>query len=141
MQNPGRIHIELLKRAIRYLKGTTDRGLLYCFTVTPSRNGVYGYYDAAHADDIDTRRSTMAYVFFFSGAVISWQSKLHTYVTTSTNHSEYCAAAKAAREVAGEAFLFTGAGCFGVSHRAVQRQRWCHRYGLQSRSARCIQAR
>ena len=40
----------------------------------------------------------MAYLFFYEGCVISWHSKLHSYVTTSTNHSEYCAAAKAAAE-------------------------------------------
>ncbi len=40
----------------------------------------------------------MAYVFFYEGCPVSWNSKLHSYVTTSTNHSEYCASAKAARE-------------------------------------------
>ena len=40
----------------------------------------------------------MGYNFFFEGCAISWHSKLHTYVTTSSNHSEYCAGAKAARE-------------------------------------------
>ena len=98
MANPGEKHVQGLKRLLRYLAGTVDQGLLYSFAASPPREGVYGYYDAAHADDIDTRRSTMAYVFFYEGCPISWHSKLHTYVTTSTNHSEYCAAAKAARE-------------------------------------------
>ena len=43
-------------------------------------------------------KSTLAYLFFFEGCAISWNSKLHTVITTSTNHSEYCAAAKAAKE-------------------------------------------
>ena len=43
-------------------------------------------------------KSTLAYIFFLEGCPISWYTKLHTYITTSTNHSEYCAAAKAARE-------------------------------------------
>ena len=30
----------------------------------------------------------MAYIFFFSGATISWRTKLYTFVTTSSNHSE-----------------------------------------------------
>ena len=59
---------------------------------------MYGFFDASHADDVDTRRSTIAYVFFFSGCAISWKSKLHTFVTTSTNHSELVAAAMAGRE-------------------------------------------
>jgi hypothetical protein len=57
-----------------------------------------------------TRRSTMAHVFFFSGCIISWHSKLHSYVTTSTNHSEYCAAAKAAREAKWLEKIFTAIG-------------------------------
>ena len=98
MQNPGPKHVQALKRALRYLKKTTDKGLVYDFSKYPPRKGIYGYYDASYADDVDTRRSTLAYVFFYEGCPISWNSKLHSYVTTSTNHSEYCAAAKAAKE-------------------------------------------
>jgi hypothetical protein len=98
MHNPGKIHITALKRVLRYLNGTSDYGLVYNFSVEPKKKGIYGYYDAAHADCPDTFRSTLAYVFFVEGCPISWHSKLHSYITTSTNHSEYCAAAKAARE-------------------------------------------
>ena len=98
MSNPGRRHLFYLKRVLRYLKGTLNRCLVYDFAGQVPRSGVYGYYDAAHADDIDTRRSTMAYLFFFEGCPISWKSKLHSFVTLSTNNSEYCASAKAARE-------------------------------------------
>ena len=59
---------------------------------------IYGLYDAAHADCPDTLKSTLAYLFYFFCCVISWRSKLHTYVTTSTNHSETCAAALASKE-------------------------------------------
>jgi hypothetical protein len=102
MHNPGREHIVALKRLLRYLKGTADYGLKYDFSTAASTagalKGVYGYYDAAHADCLDTMRSTLAYVFFFCGCPISWHTKLHSVITTSTNHSEYCAAAKAAKE-------------------------------------------
>ena len=40
----------------------------------------------------------MGYIFFYYGCPIAWSSKLATYVTLSTNHSEYCAAAKGARQ-------------------------------------------
>ena len=40
----------------------------------------------------------MGYVFFYSGCAISWSSKLHTFLTTSTNDSEYCAGAKSGKE-------------------------------------------
>jgi hypothetical protein len=71
---------------------------------------VYGYYDAAHADCPDTFRSTLAYVFLFSGCPISWNTKLHSYITTSSNHSEYCAAAKAAKEAKWWHTLLTAIG-------------------------------
>jgi hypothetical protein len=102
MHNPGREHIVALKRLLRYLKATANYGLKFDFSNTNStagaQLGVYGFYDAAHADCLDTMRSTLAYVFFFCGCPISWHSKLHSVITTSTNHSEYCAAAKAAKE-------------------------------------------
>ena len=98
MHNPGPKHVVYLKHLLRYLKGSKLRGLTYDFSNGSPRAGVYGYYDAAHTDDRDTRRSTMAHLFFYEGCCISWKSKLHTYVTTSTNHSEYVASAKAAKE-------------------------------------------
>ena len=98
MQNPGPEHFKLLKRTLRYLSKYKDRCLLYDFSKPPQLDKAYGYYDASNADDVDTLRSTMANLFFYKGCLISWKSKLHTYVTLSTNNSEYCASAKAARE-------------------------------------------
>ena len=50
------------------------------------------------ADNFDTRKFTIAYVFFYARCAVSWKTKLHSFVTTSTNHSELVAAAMAARE-------------------------------------------
>ena len=52
----------------------------------------------------------MAYLFFLEGCSISWHSKLHSYVTVSTNHSEYVISAKAAREARWLGKIFTGLG-------------------------------
>ena len=76
MQAPGEVHIRTLKKGLRYLRGRTDLGLVYDFRNQPARTGVYGFFVASHADDIDTRKSTIAYVFFFSGCAVSWKSKL-----------------------------------------------------------------
>ena len=110
--NPGDIHVAGLKRLLRYLKGTADHGLVYCFSARAegTREGVYGFFDASFADDIDTRRSTIAYLFYFEGCVISWRSKLHTYITTSTNHSEYVSGSKAAEEAKQHENTFNGLG-------------------------------
>ena len=134
MHNPGIAHIKALKRLLRYLKGTQTRCLVYDFSTKPPLQGAYGYYDAAHADDVDTRRSTMAYLFLYEGCAISWATKLHTYVTTSTNHSEYVASSKAAREAKwlhpvlselraheGPIHLFSdSAGAIAMNHNPIQ---------------------
>ena len=87
-----------LKRLLRYLAGTLDLGLLYRAGKTADAK-MYALYDASHADCVGTRRSTLAYLFYLFGpSPISWSSKIHSFVTTSSNHSEYCAAAKASRE-------------------------------------------
>ena len=98
MQAPGAVHIQFLKKGLRYLRGKLDLGLLFDFRNPPHRRGLYGFFDASFADDLDTRRSTIAYVFFYSSCVLSWKTKLHSFVTTSTNHSELVASAMAARE-------------------------------------------
>ena len=99
MHNPGRVHIIALKRTLRYLNATANYGLSYDFSKNKSaKTGIYGYYDASHADCPDTMRSTLGYTFYFERCIISWHTKLHTVITTSTNHSEFCAAAKAAKE-------------------------------------------
>ena len=98
MHNPGEVHTKALKHTLRYLAGTSDHGLKYDFSSDAVKTGIYGYFDAAHADCVDTYRSTAAYVFFFEGCPISWHTKLLSVVTTSTNHSEYSTAAKASRE-------------------------------------------
>jgi histone deacetylase 1/2 len=49
----------------------------------------------------------VAYVFFYGGAILSWFSKLHTFVTTSTNHSEYAALGYGAKEAQWLVYLFS----------------------------------
>lgn len=113
MHNPGQVHLTHLKRVLRYLKGTVHWGLKFDFSSTDYKSGVYGYFDAAHADCPDTRRTTMAYVFFLAGCPVSWHTKFHSFITTSTNHSEYCAAAKAAKEAKWFFNLLTSIGLSG----------------------------
>ena len=67
MQAPGEVHIRYLKKGLRYLRGQLDMELVFDFRKPPAREGLYGFFDASHADDVDTRKSTIAYVFFFSG--------------------------------------------------------------------------
>ena len=98
MSNPGPKHWAALKQLLRYLAGTRDVGLLYDFTGDHKHQALHGFTDSSFADCVDTGRSTLAYVFFFGPAIISWYSKLNSYVTTCTNHSEYSALSLGSKE-------------------------------------------
>jgi hypothetical protein len=107
MANPGEVHWQALKHLLRYLQGTKSLGLTFDFRNTAAIvPGVHGYSDASFADCPDTSKSTVAYVFFYGEAILSWYSKLHTYVTTCTNHSEYAALFLAAKEAQWLIYLF-----------------------------------
>ena len=98
MANPGEVHWKLLKHLLRYLSGTRDLGLYYAFENPALCAGLHGYTDSSFADCPDTSRSTLAYAFFFDNAIVSWYSKLGSFVTTCTNHAEYNALALGAKE-------------------------------------------
>ncbi len=103
MANPGEPHIAALKRLLRYLAGTKDLGLVYTADTSSASSpalGLHGYTDSSHMDCPDTSRSTIAFMFFLGESPLSWFSKLHTYVTTCTNHSEYAALYGGAKEAA-----------------------------------------
>ena len=86
MANPADSHVDVFERLLRYLIGTRDLGLVYSFNgVAPP---VVAYSDSSHLGCVDSSRSTLAYCFS-STAKSSHGSKLHTRVTTCSNHSEY----------------------------------------------------
>ena len=106
MSNPGDAHFAVLKHLLRYLKGTKHKGLCFDFSAPSSVQGLHGFSDSSHADCPDTKHSTIAYIFRLDDAVLSWFSKLHTFVTTCTNHSEYAALFSAAKEAQWLKYLF-----------------------------------
>jgi hypothetical protein len=56
---------------VRYLVGTADYGL----TFGGSRKTLVGYCDVDYAGDLDSRRSTIGYVFLMFAGVVSWSSR------------------------------------------------------------------
>lgn len=95
MSNPGREHWKAVKRIFRYLKGTSDIGLLYA---ADQNCTMAGYTDSDFAGDVDKRRSLSGYVFTFAGSVVSWKSTLQPTVSLSTTEAEYVAMTEAAKE-------------------------------------------
>ena len=88
-------HWTAVKRILRYLKGTSNLGLLYREN-TPAE--VIGYSDADWAGDVGDRKSTSGYIFLLGGAAISWKSSKQTCVALSTAEAEYVALSAAAQE-------------------------------------------
>ena len=61
-----------VKRIMRYLKGTTNFGLLYS---KQESSKCVGYSDSDWGGDLDDRKSTSGYFFQIGGGPVSWRSK------------------------------------------------------------------
>ncbi|KAE8688623.1 hypothetical protein F3Y22_tig00110962pilonHSYRG00058 [Hibiscus syriacus] len=94
MANPGKEHWNIVKRILRYIKGTSNVAL--CFG--GSNLLINGNVDSDYAGDLDKSKSTTGYVFKVDGGAVSWVSKLQSVVGTSTTEVEYVAATQASKE-------------------------------------------
>ena len=101
MSNPGKVHLEALKRIWRYLKQTADRAIEYHHPVDDDfpLNVLGGYVDSDWAGCPDTRRSTSGYVLMLNGATISWKSKRQSVVALSSAEAEYVSGSMMVQEV------------------------------------------
>ena len=93
--NPTDTHWQALKRVIRYLAGTRNRGITYGGV---SNTTLTGYTDADWAGDHDSARSTSGYVFTLNGGAISWKSSKQKSIAKSTCEAEYMGQSEAAQE-------------------------------------------
>ena len=94
---PGVEHQHALERTLRYLRSTSDHGLVFQCGM-PRGTELLGYVDADWASDVNDRKSTSGFVFMLGVAAISWGSKKQTSVALSSTEAEYIAAAHAAKE-------------------------------------------
>ncbi|CAJ2645639.1 unnamed protein product [Trifolium pratense] len=90
-RDPRESHLTAVKRIFRYLKGTTNLGLLYKKSNDYVLNG---FCDADYAGDKIERKSTSGNCQFISENLISWASKRQTTIALSTAEAEYISAAK-----------------------------------------------
>ena len=68
MSNPTEVHWSGVKRILRYLRGTSNFGLVYDGN---NGNELLGYSDADWAGDVNTRRSTSGYVFRYGNSTVT----------------------------------------------------------------------
>ncbi|WVZ56997.1 hypothetical protein U9M48_007445 [Paspalum notatum var. saurae] len=95
MHDPREPHLAMLKRVLRYVKGTLSTGL---HIGTGSITSLTAYSDADWAGCPDSRRSTSGYCLFLGDNLVSWSSKRQTTVSCSSAEAEYRAVAHAMAE-------------------------------------------
>ena len=94
MEKPSHEHLNAVKHAIRYVKGTADYTIFYKKGEFNSELIGYSYSD--FAGDIGDRKSTSGYIFLLSGMAISWSPQKQNIVVLSSCEAEYIAATAAA---------------------------------------------
>ena len=85
----------MVKRVLRYVRGTTAKGLQLRRSTSPT---LVAYSDADWAGCPDTRRSTSGFCVFFSDSLVAWSSKRQAIVSRSSAEAEYHGVANAATE-------------------------------------------
>lgn len=73
MEQPTTMHLNAVKRILRYVKGTVEFGLVY--TKNGGNNILTGYSDSDLAGHIDDRRSTGGMAFYLNESLITWVSQ------------------------------------------------------------------
>jgi hypothetical protein len=99
IENPGHSHWTAGKRVLRYLKGTTNTGLLYKDYDQNGNTKIEIFCDADWGGDTADRKSTTGLLVKLNGCVITWLSKKQPTVALSTAEAEYIAIATALQEL------------------------------------------
>ena len=93
MERPTELHQQVVKRVLRYIKGTTELGISY---QRGEEEKLAAYTDSNYAGDTEDRKSTSGYAFLLSSGAVAWSSKKQPVVTLSTTEAEFIAAASCA---------------------------------------------
>jgi len=85
MHAPRDTHLSMLKRILRYVKGTLHFGLHLHATKPTS---LTAYSDADWAGCPDTRRSTSGFCIYLGDTLVSWSSKRQNTISRSSAEAE-----------------------------------------------------
>ncbi|XP_066342411.1 uncharacterized mitochondrial protein AtMg00810-like [Miscanthus floridulus] len=86
MHDPGEPHLALIKRILRYIKGSLSTGLH--LSIGPVSQ-LTTYSDGDWVGCLDTRRSTFCFCIFLSDNLVSWYTKRQNTVSRSSAEAEY----------------------------------------------------
>ncbi|XP_034684185.1 secreted RxLR effector protein 161-like [Vitis riparia] len=84
-----KLHLQLAKRILRYLKGTIDFGVFY---KKGGNEELIAYTNSDYVRDLNDRKSTSGYVFMLGSGAMSWSSKKQPMVSLSTTEPEFLVA-------------------------------------------------
>ena len=79
-------HLEAVKRKLRYLKSSPEKGIFYEFH---GHLNIVGYSDADWASSPYDKQSTTRYCTFVGGNLVAWKSKTRSMVAKSSIEAEY----------------------------------------------------
>ena len=87
-------HGKAVKWIGRYLKGTTDKGMIMRPDTSLGLEAFVaadfaGNFDRDDCDNPDTARSRHRYIVRFNGCPVTWKSQLQTKIALSTTEAEY----------------------------------------------------
>lgn len=97
VENPTTRHSGLVKGILRYLRRSSDTGLLYLKKDQPVH--LVAFTDSDFAGDHSDSKSTSGYVILLNGCCVSWRTTKQKCIATSTVEAEYMAASLAAKEL------------------------------------------
>ncbi|PNX79902.1 hypothetical protein L195_g035893, partial [Trifolium pratense] len=96
MHQPTQLHLQQLKRVLRYLKFTINHSLKL---TKPDHLKLQAFTDADWGGNYDDKTSTSAYIIYFGGNPVSWLSKRQRTVARSSTEAEYRSAANTSAEI------------------------------------------
>ncbi|KAB2615107.1 hypothetical protein D8674_021695 [Pyrus ussuriensis x Pyrus communis] len=96
MHSPTIEHLNLVKRILRYLRGSVGRGILM---TKNDHTHIMGYCDGDWAGNAIDRKSTSGHCTFVGGNLVTWKSKKQTVIARSSAEAEYRAMASTVCEL------------------------------------------
>jgi hypothetical protein len=84
----GAVHVEWVKRIVRYLAGNKSIGIVYKRVPASLTNHMQIFTDATHASDPDTRRSISGVSIKLAGSLVLWKANFQKIVSHSSTESE-----------------------------------------------------
>ena len=91
---PSSTHWLMVKRVMRYLKGTINQSLV----LGSDSSEPCGFCDSDWAGDSDERKSTSGFIFTFHGGPVLWRSELQEITALSSTEAEYISLSEAMKQ-------------------------------------------